>query len=66
MDECAGGQWETQTEDANVGRVCAKDRFGLGAVGVVGYKLYRAGQASFTDAVEFKGTDKAVSLNTGS
>ena len=32
----AGGQWETQIGDANVGRVWVKDRFGLGAVGVNG------------------------------
>ena len=62
----AGGQWETQIGDANVGRVWVKDRFGLGAVGVVGYKLNCAGQARFTNAVQFIGTDKAVSLNIGS
>ena len=31
----SGGVWETQIGDANVGRVWVKDRFGLGAVGVV-------------------------------
>ena len=35
----AGGQWETQIGDANVGRVWLKDRFGLGAVGVNGLVL---------------------------
>ena len=39
----AGGQWETQIGDANVGRVWVKDR--LGAVGVNGYVLSCAGQA---------------------
>ncbi|MCR9134253.1 MAG: tail fiber domain-containing protein, partial [bacterium] len=52
--------------DANVGRVWVKDRFGLGAVGVNGYVLNCAGQARFTDAVQFIGSDKAVSLNNGS
>ena len=61
----SGGQWETQIGDANVGRVWVKDRFGLGAVGVAGYKLNCAGQAKFTDAVQFIGTDKAVSHNNG-
>ena len=42
----SGGQWETQIGDANVGRVWVKDRFGLGAVGVTGYVLNCAGQAS--------------------
>ena len=62
----AGGQWETQIGDANVGRVWVKDRFGLGAVGVNGYVLNCAGQARFTDAVQFLGTDKAISFNNGS
>ena len=62
----AGGQWETQIGDANVGRVWVKDRFGLGAVGVNGYALNCAGQARFTDAVQFVGTDKAISFNNGS
>ena len=62
----SGGQWETQIGDANVGRVWVKDRFGLGAVGVNGYILNCAGQARFTDAVQFIGTDKAISLNNGS
>ena len=31
----AGGQWETQIGDANVGRVWVKDRFGLGSVGIM-------------------------------
>ena len=62
----AGGQWETQIGDANVGRVWVKDRFGLGAVGVNGYVLNCAGQARFTDAVQFMGTDKAISFNNGS
>ena len=62
----AGGQWETQIGDANVGRVWVKDRFGLGAVGVNGYVLNCAGQARFTDAVQFIGTDKAISFNNGS
>ena len=62
----AGGQWETQIGDANVGRVWVKDRFGLGAVGVNGYVLNCAGQARFTDAVQFVGTDKAISFNNGS
>ena len=48
----AGGQWETQIGDANVGRVWVKDRFGLGAVGVNGYVLNCAGKSRFTDAVE--------------
>ena len=62
----AGGQWETQIGDANVGRVWVKDRFGLGAVGVNGYVLNCAGQARFTSAVQFIGTDSAISLNNGS
>ena len=62
----AGGQWETQIGDASVGRVWVKDRFGLGAVGVNGYVLNCAGQARFTDAVQFIGTDKAISFNNGS
>ena len=62
----AGGQWETQIGDANVGRVWVKDRFGLGAVGVVGYKLNCAGQARFTEGVQFIGTNSAISLNNGS
>ena len=62
----AGGQWETQIGDANVGRVWVKDRFGLGAVGVNGYVLNCVGQARFTDAVQFIGTDKAISFNNGS
>ena len=62
----SGGQWETQMGDANVGRVWVKDRFGLGAVGVACYKLNCAGRAIFTNAVQFIGTDKAVSLNNGS
>ena len=62
----SGGQWETQIGDANVGRVWVKDRFGLGAVGVTGYVLNCAGQTRFTDAVQFIGTDKAISLNNGS
>ena len=62
----SGGQWETQIGDANVGRVWVKDRFGLGAVGVSGYVLNCAGQARFTSAVQFVGTDNAVSLNNGS
>ena len=62
----AGGQWETQIGDANVGRVWVKDRFGLGAVGVNGYVLNCAGKSRFTDAVDFIGTDKAVNLNNGS
>ena len=62
----SGGQWETQIGDANVGRVWVKDRFGLGAVGVNGYVLNCAGQARFTDAVQFMGTDKAISFNNGS
>ena len=62
----SGGQWETQIGDANVGRVWVKDRFGLGAVGVNGYVLNCAGQARCTDAVQFIGTDKAISLNNGS
>ena len=59
----AGGQWETQLGDANVGRVWVKDRFGLGAVGVNGYVLNCSGQARSTDAAQFVGTDKAISLN---
>ena len=62
----AGGQWETQIGDANVGRVWVKDRFGLGAVGVNGYVLNCAGQARFTGAVQFIGTNSAISLNNGS
>ena len=62
----AGGQWETQIGDANVGRVWVKDRFGLGAVGVNGYVLNCAGKSRFTDAVDFIGADKAVNLNNGS
>ena len=62
----AGGQWETQIGDANVGRVWVKDRFGLGAVGVNGYALTCAGQARFTSAVQFIGTDSAIRLNNGS
>ena len=62
----SGSQWETQIGDANVGRVWVKDRFGLGAVGVNGYVLNCAGQARFTDAVQFMGTDKAISFNNGS
>ena len=61
----AGGQWETQIGDADVGRVWVKDRFGLGAVGVNGYVLNCAGQARFTDAVQFVGTDESISLNNG-
>ena len=62
----SGGVWETQIGDANVGRVWIKDRFGLGAVGVVNYVLNCAGQARFTSAVQFIGTDSAISLNNGS
>ena len=62
----AGGQWETQIGDANVGRVWVKDRFGLGAVGVNGYVLNCAGQARFTGAAQFVGTNSAISLNNGS
>ena len=62
----SGGAWETQIGDANVGRVWVKDRFGLGAVGVVNYVLNCAGQARFTSAVQFIGTDSAISLNNGS
>ena len=62
----AGGQWETQIGDANVGRVWVKDRFGLGAVGVNGHVLNCAGKSRFTDSVDFIGTDKAVNLNNGS
>ena len=62
----SGGQWETQIGDANVGRVWVKDRFGLGAVGVNGYVLNCAGQARFTSAVQFMGTNSAISLNNGS
>ena len=61
----AGGQWETQIGDANVGRVWVKDRFGLGAVGVNGYVLNCAGQARFTGAAQFVGTNSAISLNNG-
>ena len=43
-----------------------KDRFGLGAVGVNGYLLNCAGQARFTDAVQFIVTDKALNFNNGS
>ena len=59
----SGGQWETQIGDANVGRVWEKARFGLGAVGVNGYALICAGQARFTGAAEFVGTNSAISLN---
>ena len=62
----AGGQWETQIGDANVGRVWVKDRFGLGSVGINGYVLNCAGKSRFTDSVDFIGTDKAVNLNNGS
>ena len=62
----SGGQWETQIGDANVGRVWVKDRFGLGAVGVNGYVLNCAGQARFTGAAQFMGTDSAISPNNGS
>ena len=62
----SGGVWETQIGDANVGRVWIKDRFGLGVVGVVNYVLNCAGQARFTSAVQFIGTDSAISLNNGS
>ena len=62
----SGGHWETQIGDANVGRVWVKDRFGLGAVGVSGYVLNCAGQARFTSAVQFVGTDNAIRLNNGS
>ena len=62
----SGGVWETQIGDANVGRVWIEDRFGLGAVGVVNYVLNCAGQARFTSAVQFIGTDSAISLNNGS
>ena len=62
----AGGPWETQIGDANVGRVWVKDRFGLGAVGVHGYVLNCAGQARFTAAAQFVGTNSATSLNNGS
>ena len=62
----SGGVWETQIGDSNVGRVWVKDRFGLGAVGVVNYVLNCAGQARFTSAVQFIGTDSAISLNNGS
>ena len=62
----SGGVWETQIGDANVGRVWVKDRFGLGAVGVVNYVLNCAGQARFTSAVQFIRTDSAISLNNGS
>ena len=62
----SGGVWETQIGDANVGRVWVKDRFGLGAVGVANYVLNCAGQARFTSAVQFIGTDSAISLNNGS
>ena len=61
----SGGQ-ETQIGDANVGRVWVKDRFGLGAVGVSGYVVNCAGQARFTSAVQFVGTDNAISLNNAS
>ena len=43
-----------------------KDRFGFGAVGVNGYVLNCAGQARSTSAVQFIGTDSAISLNNGS
>ena len=62
----SGGQWETQIGDANVGRVWEKDRFGLGAVGVNGHVLNCAGQAGFTGAAQFVGTNNAISLNNGS
>ena len=62
----AGGQWETQIGDANVGRVWVKDRFGLGAVGVNGYVLNCAGKSRFTDSVDIIGADKTVNLNNGS
>ena len=62
----AGGQWETQIGDANVGRVWVKDRFGLGAVGAVGYVLNCAGQARFTGTAQFVGSNSAISLNNGS
>ena len=62
----AGGQWETIIGYPGVGRVWCPDRFGLGAAGIAGYKLNCAGQARFTDAVQFLGTDKAISLNNGS
>ena len=62
----SGGQWETQIGDANVGRVWVKHRFGLGAVGVNGYVLNCAGQARFTGAAQFVGTNSAISLNNGS
>ena len=59
----AGGQWETQIGDANVGRVWVKDRFGLGAVGVNGYVLNCAGRSRFTGSVYIIGADKTVNLN---
>ena len=62
----AGGHWETQIGDANVGRVWVKDRFGLGAVGVHGYVVDCAGQARLSGAVQFVGTNNAISLNNGS
>ena len=61
----AGGQWETIIGNPGVGRVWCPDRFGLGAAGIAGYKLNCPGQARFTDAVQFIGTDKAISLNNG-
>ena len=48
------------------GRVWVKDMFGLGAVGVANYVLNCDGQARFTGAVQFVGTDNAISLNNGS
>ena len=63
----SNGQWETILGyPGGVGRVWCPDRFGLGAAGIAGYKLNCAGQARFTDAVQFIGTDKAISLNNGS
>ena len=59
----SGGVWETQIGDANVGRVWVKDRFGLGAVGVVNYVLNCAGQARFTSAVQFIGSYLNVNNN---
>ena len=38
----------------------------LGAVGLNGYVFNCAGQARFTSAVQFIGTDSAISLNNGS
>ena len=63
----ASGQWETVLGyPGGIGRVWCPDRFGLGAAGISGYTLNCAGQARFTDAVQFLGSDKAVSLNNGS